>query len=69
LGTAIGVVLSWREQAMSTFAKAEVALVADAGVQNERVAIAGFLAGDCDCTRASYATDLRMFATWCHEGI
>jgi len=28
----------------------------------------GFLAGYWGCTRASYATDLRLFATWCHEG-
>jgi integrase/recombinase XerD len=34
----------------------------------EAMAIAGFLAGYCGATRRSYATDLRLFAAWCHEG-
>jgi integrase/recombinase XerD len=29
--------------------------------------VAGFLAGYCGSTRRSYATDLRLFASWCHE--
>ncbi len=29
--------------------------------------VAGFLAGYCPTTRTSYATDLRLFSTWCHE--
>lgn len=30
-------------------------------------AVAWFLAGYCDPTRRSYATDLRLFANWCSE--
>lgn len=40
------------------------------GDETERakvLAVAGFLAGYCRSTRTSYATDLRLFATWCHE--
>ena len=33
----------------------------------ERVAVAAFLAGYTDPTRRSYATDLRIFAQWCHD--
>ncbi len=33
----------------------------------ELVALAGFLAGYGEVTRKSYATDLRMFATWCGD--
>ena len=33
----------------------------------ERVAVAAFIAGYTDPTRRSYATDLRLFATWCHD--
>jgi hypothetical protein len=29
--------------------------------------VAGFLAGYGGSTRVSYATDLRLFAVWCHE--
>ena len=53
---------------MSTTAQANVLVVTDPGRQDERIAMAGFLAGYCGCTRASYATDPRLFATWCHEG-
>ncbi len=35
--------------------------------RNEEIALAGFLAGYCGSTRRSYATDLRLFASWCHE--
>lgn len=34
----------------------------------ERVAVAGFLAGYTGGTRASYATDLRLFTHWCTTG-
>jgi integrase/recombinase XerD len=34
----------------------------------EVTAVAGFLAGYSGNTRVSYATDLRIFAAWCHEG-
>jgi hypothetical protein len=30
-------------------------------------AVAGFLAGYCGATRRSYASDLRLFSTWCHQ--
>ena len=33
----------------------------------EEMAIAGFLAGYCGATRRSYATDLRLFSSWCRE--
>ena len=33
----------------------------------ERVAVAAFIAGYTDPTRRSYATDLRIFAGWCHD--
>jgi hypothetical protein len=35
---------------------------------SEVVAVAGFPARYCGATRVSYATDLRRFAVWCHEG-
>ena len=50
---------------MST-ATAELVL-ADDPERSERDAIAGFLAGYCGVTRRSYATDLRLFAAWCHQ--
>jgi hypothetical protein len=36
--------------------------------RTETLAVAVFLAGYCGSTRTSYATDLRLFATSCHEG-
>jgi integrase/recombinase XerD len=51
-----------------TTTRAEVVVATEPRVHEERIAVAGFLAGYCGCARASYATDLRMFATWCHEG-
>src|SRR5918997_5532075 len=36
-------------------------------MRKETIAVAGFLAGYCGSTRRSYATDLRLFSTWCHE--
>ena len=33
----------------------------------ERVAVAAFIACYTDPTRRSYATDLRIFAGWCHD--
>ena len=33
----------------------------------EEMAIGGFLAGYCGTTGRSYATDLRLFSSWCHE--
>ncbi len=53
---------------MSTTTQPDVLVVTDRGLQDERIAVTAFLAGYCGCTRASYATDLKMFATWCHDG-
>src|SRR5215210_2519768 len=39
----------------------------DDPLQTEAVAIAGFLAGYCGATRTSYATDLRLFSSWCQQ--
>ena len=50
---------------MTTSTAVEV-LVVDAKPA-EAIAVAGFLAGYCGATRRSYAADLRLFATWCHE--
>jgi len=51
---------------MSTSTSVAVVLVEDP-VETEAIAVAGFLAGYCGSTRRSYATDLRLFAAWCHE--
>ncbi len=45
----------------------ELVAVQDPGDRAELVAVAGFLAGYCATTRASYTTDLRMFTRWCHD--
>ncbi len=51
---------------MSTSTSVAVVLVEDP-MKTEAIAVAGFLAGYCGSTRRSYATDLRLFAAWCHE--
>lgn len=51
---------------MSTSTGVAVVLVEDPR-RTEAIAVAGFLAGYCGSTRRSYATDLRLFAAWCHE--
>ncbi len=33
----------------------------------ERLALAGFLAGYADLTREAYALDLRQYANWCQQ--
>ncbi len=33
----------------------------------EAMAVAGFLAGYCGATRRSYASDLRLFSSWCQQ--
>ena len=45
----------------------EVVRYDDPVIITERVAVAAFIAGYADPTRRSYATDLRIFATWCHD--
>ena len=51
---------------MSTTTSIDVVRVDDP-VRTDAVAIAGFLAGYCGATRRSYATDLRLFSSWCRE--
>ena len=46
---------------------AEVVCYDDPVIITERVAVAAFIAGYTDPTRRSYATDLRIFAGWCHD--
>ena len=45
----------------------EVVRYDDPVMITERVAVAAFLAGYSDPTRQSYATDVRIFTTWCHD--
>ncbi len=45
----------------------EVVRYDDPVIISERVAVAAFIAGYADPTRRSYATDLRVFAIWCHD--
>ncbi len=44
-----------------------VILVENQSELAEAMAVAGFLAGYCGATRRSYASDLRLFSSWCHE--
>jgi len=53
---------------MSTCTHVEVALADEPIERKEAVAIAGFLAGYSGSTWISYASDLRSFASWCHQG-
>lgn len=45
-----------------------VLVTTDNSVYSEVIAVTAFLAGYCGATRASYATDLRVFADRCHQG-
>jgi hypothetical protein len=63
---------SLKEAAMAdseatTVHTAEVVRYDDPVIITERVAVAAFIAGYIDPTRRSYATDLRIFAGWCHD--
>ncbi len=51
----------------ATVHTAEVVRHDDPVIITERVAVAAFVAGYTDPTRRSYATDLRIFAGWCHD--
>ncbi|MGH9124759.1 MAG: tyrosine-type recombinase/integrase [Acidimicrobiales bacterium] len=53
---------------MSTTTSVAVVVPEPSLEQREAIAVAGFLAGYGGSTRRSYATDLRLFACWCHEG-
>ena len=46
---------------------AEIVRPEDPLLVSERVAVAAFLAGYSGGTRVSYTTDLRIFASWCHD--
>lgn len=43
-------------------------VLAEHPAEREAMAVAGFLAGYDGATRTSYATNLRMFASWCRGG-
>ena len=51
----------------TTVPSAEPRRYDDPVLVTERVAVAAFLAGYTEPTRRSYATDLRIFAEWCHD--
>jgi hypothetical protein len=51
----------------TTVHTAEVVRYDDPVIITERVAVSAFIAGYTDPTRRSYATDLRIFAGWCHD--
>jgi integrase/recombinase XerD len=51
----------------TTVQTAEVVRHDDPVIITERVAVAAFIAGYIDPERRSYATDLRIFADWCHD--
>ncbi len=52
---------------MSTTTCTAVVLAEDPAERAEAMAVGGFLAGYSGATRTSYATDLRIFATWCRQ--
>jgi Phage integrase, N-terminal SAM-like domain len=51
----------------TTVLTAEVVRYDDQVILTECVAVSAFIAGYTDPTRRSYATDLRIFAGWCHD--
>ncbi len=52
---------------MSTISCTTVVLAEDPSERTKAMAVGGFLAGYSGATRTSYATDLRVFATWCRQ--
>ncbi len=52
---------------MSTISCTTVVLAEDPSERTKAMAVGGFLAGYSGATRTSYATDLRIFATWCRQ--
>ena len=52
---------------MSTTTSTAMVRAEDRSRQAEALAMVGFLAGYGGATRTSYATDLRIFATWCRQ--
>jgi len=51
----------------ATVLSGEIVCMDDPVEVTERVAVAAFIAGYSDPTRRSYATDLRIFSSWCHD--
>ena len=52
---------------MSTITCTALVLAEDPDERAEAMAVGGFLAGYAGATRISYATDLRIFVTWCRQ--
>jgi integrase/recombinase XerD len=52
---------------MSTSTSTAVAIAGPVLISQERLALAGFLAGYTGLTREAYALGLRQYATWCHQ--
>ena len=52
---------------MSTITCTTLVLAEDPDERAEAMAVGGFLAGYAGATCTSYATDLRIFATWCRQ--
>ena len=52
---------------MSTISSTAAVRAEDPAERAEAMAVGGFLAGYTGATRTSYATDLRIFATWCRQ--
>ena len=51
----------------TTTPSAALVPVAPVFTNTERLALAGFLAGDSGLTREAYELDLRQYANWCHQ--
>jgi integrase/recombinase XerD len=51
----------------TTTASAAIAVAEPVFTGQERLALAGFLAGYTGLTRDAYALDLRQFASWCQQ--
>ena len=51
----------------SSSTSAAVAVAEPVFTRQERLALAGFLAGYTGLTREAYAMDLRQYAAWCQQ--
>ena len=51
----------------TSFPSAVIAVVEPVFTGQERLALAGFLAGYTGLTREAYALDLRQYASWCQQ--
>ena len=52
---------------MTTTTPSALVPAAPVFTNTERLALAGFLAGDSGLTREAYELDLRQYASWCHQ--